>query len=80
NGAKAEENKRAFQIGRWAVLHLAVAQPVAALPQAVDPVAYRAERLVGYQGERLKRRFLKLVDLAPPELRETVADSWYRLL
>uniref|UniRef100_UPI0030811AC3 DUF6537 domain-containing protein n=1 Tax=Paracoccus sphaerophysae TaxID=690417 RepID=UPI0030811AC3 len=80
NGAKAEENKRAFQIGRWAALHPAEAQPVAAVPQAVDPVAYRAERLVGYQGERLKRRFLKLVDLAPPELRETVADSWYRLL
>ena len=80
NGAKAEENKRAFQIGRWAVLHPAEAQPVAALPRAVDPVAYRAQRLVGYQGERLKRRFLKLVDLAPPELRETVADSWYRLL
>ena len=80
NGAKADENKRAFQIGRWAALHPAQTEAMGAHPERVDPVAYRAQRLVGYQGERLKRRFLKLVDLAPAELRETVADSFYRLL
>ncbi len=80
NGAKAEENKRAFQIGRWAILYPEQAAPAPAKVERFDPVAYRAERLVGYQGPKLKRRFLKLVDLAPAELRETVAESWYRLL
>ncbi|WP_112874973.1 indolepyruvate ferredoxin oxidoreductase family protein [Paracoccus endophyticus] len=80
NGAKAEENKRAFHIGRWAVLLPDQAAPAPVLQQIFDPVAYRANRLVGYQGERLKRRFLTLVETAPPELRETVAESYYRLL
>ena len=80
NGAKAEENQRAFQIGRWAVLFPQQAAPVPKVAQVHDPVAYRADRLVGYQGPRLRRRFLRLVEMAPPELRETVAESWYRLL
>lgn len=80
NGAKAEENKRAFQIGRWAILHPEQAIPAPAKVEAFDPVDYRANRLVGYQGPKLKRRFLKLVDMAPAELRETVAESYYRLL
>lgn len=80
NGAKAEENKRAFQIGRWAALHPVQAENAGVHPERLDPVAYRANRLVGYQGKRLERRFLKLVDAAPAELRDTVADSFYRLL
>ncbi|MBW7055798.1 indolepyruvate ferredoxin oxidoreductase family protein [Paracoccus bogoriensis] len=81
NGAKVAENQRAFQIGRWAMAFPDQAQrpaEVAALP--ADPVAYRAERLVAYQGKRLKRRFLKLVDAAPAPLREAVAKSYYKLL
>ena len=80
NGAKAEENKRAFRIGRWAALNPVPAENAGVHPERLDPVAYRAGRLVGYQGEGLKRRFLRLVDLAPPELRETVAEGFYRLL
>lgn len=81
NGAKVAENQRAFQIGRWAMAFPDQAQrpaEVATLP--VDPVAYRAERLVAYQGKRLKRRFLKLVDAAPAPLREPVAKAYYKLL
>ena len=80
NGAKAEENKRAFRIGRWAALHPVQAGNGGVHPEPIDPVAYRARRLTGYQGEGLRRRFLRLVDMAPPELRETVAEGFYRLL
>ena len=80
NGAKAEENKRAFQIGRWAVLHPEAVAVAPVVADSFDPVTYRAERLVGYQGKALKKRFLRLVDLAPAELRETVAESFYKLL
>lgn len=80
NGAKAEENKRAFQIGRWAILYPDQAAPAPVQVERFDPIAYRAKRLVGYQGPKLERRFLKLVDMAPAELRETVAESFYRML
>ena len=81
NGAKVAENQRAFQIGRWAVLNpdkLAAPEAPTMLPR--DPVAYRAARLVDYQGEGLKRRFLDLVAQAPAELRESVAKGYYKLL
>ncbi|WP_299359924.1 indolepyruvate ferredoxin oxidoreductase family protein [uncultured Paracoccus sp.] len=81
NGAKVAENQRAFQIGRWAVLHpdeVTAPEPPTRLPR--DPVAYRAARLVDYQGERLKQRFLDLVALAPAELRDSVARGYYKLL
>ena len=84
NGTRAEENGRAFRIGRWAVLHPAEAAAMATAgeeaAEAPDPVAYREARLVGYQGRRLARRFRRLVDAAPPELREAVAAGYYKLL
>ncbi|WP_096785635.1 indolepyruvate ferredoxin oxidoreductase family protein [Rhodobacter sp. CZR27] len=82
NGAAVEQNARAFALGRWAVLHPAEAgrilQPEP--PKPVDPVAYRAERLAGYQSRRLARRFRALVDSAPAEIREDVARGYYQLL
>ena len=81
NGAKVAENQRAFQIGRWAVLNpdkLAAPAEPTTLPR--DPVAYRAARLLDYQGEALKRRFLDLVAQAPADLRESVARGYYKLL
>ncbi|AXQ93019.1 indolepyruvate ferredoxin oxidoreductase family protein [Cereibacter azotoformans] len=82
NGAAVARNARAFALGRWAVLHPAEAarilQPEPVKP--VDPVDYRAERLVGYQSRRLARRFRALVDRAPPEIREDVARGYYQLL
>ncbi|MRX51275.1 indolepyruvate ferredoxin oxidoreductase family protein [Paracoccus sp. S-4012] len=85
NGAKVAENSRAFQLGRWAVLHPGEAAAIVhagpeAAAEPADPIAYREQRLVGYQNARLARRFRKLVDTAPPELRETVAASYYKLL
>ncbi len=84
NGAKVAENQRAFQIGRWAMLHPAEAAAQIAGPadtsQPVDPVEYRAARLVDYQDEALARRFRDLVAKVPAELRESVAESYYKLL
>ncbi|OJH45093.1 indolepyruvate ferredoxin oxidoreductase family protein [Paracoccus sp. SM22M-07] len=81
NGAKVDENQRAFQIGRWAMAfpnQTRKPATVTALP--TDPVALRAERLVGYQGKRLAKRFAKLVQAAPAPMREIVAESYYKLL
>ncbi|RJL06717.1 indolepyruvate ferredoxin oxidoreductase family protein [Paracoccus aestuarii] len=81
NGAQVEANQRAFRIGRWAMAFPDQARrpaPVAQIP--ADPVALREERLVGYQGRRLARRFRKLVDQAPAQLRDAVAGSYYKLL
>jgi len=85
NKAAVEGNLRAFEIGRWAVLHPADAAAaiapadVSALP--VDPIAYREARLVEYQGKRLAKRFRKLVDAVEDKtLREAVAKGYHKLL
>lgn len=84
NGAKVDENQRAFQIGRWAVSHPDEARRVIAGPTVVDlpvdPVEYRAKRLVEYQDQALAGRFRELVHLAPSDLRESVARGFYKLL
>ncbi|WP_411958045.1 indolepyruvate ferredoxin oxidoreductase family protein [Paracoccus homiensis] len=81
NGAKVDENLRAFQIGRWAVAFPdQVKKPAEVVEMPVDPVDYRAERLIGYQGKGLSRKFRKLVDAAPQDLRESVARGYYKLL
>lgn len=85
NGAKVEENQRAFHIGRWAMLYpdqaAEVAKPeVLQHGQPIDPVEYRAERLIAYQGPALAQKFRNLVALAPQELRESLAKGYYKLL
>ncbi|MFD1795711.1 indolepyruvate ferredoxin oxidoreductase family protein [Paracoccus aurantiacus] len=82
NGAKVEENKRAFQIGRWAMtdpdaVAVATAPAVAERP---DPVEYRASFLVDYQNEAYAQRFRDLVAQAPDELRQDVAEGYFKLL
>ncbi|TRW95182.1 indolepyruvate ferredoxin oxidoreductase family protein [Paracoccus sp. M683] len=85
NGAKVAENQRAFLIGRWAVAFPAEAREMSTIPGEApahepDPIGYREERLVGYQGKGLARKFRMLVDSAPEELRESVARGYYKLL
>ena len=82
NGAKVAENQRAFQIGRWAVAFpdQAAARPATEDDESVDPVEYRAARLVDYQNEALAQKFRDLVARAPQELRESVARGYYKLL
>lgn len=87
NGAKVEENLRAFEIGRWAVLNAAEAKrmttsAVVELPKTLDEkIAFREQHLVAYQGPRLARRYRKLVDrFEDPELKEAVAKGYHKLL
>ena len=87
NGAAVERNTRAFEIGRWAVLHPEeaaglIAPKVVQMPKSLDEkIAYREEKLVGYQGKRLARRFRKLVEKAEDKaLREAVAKGYHKLL
>ena len=81
NGAKVEENQRAFEIGRWAAAFPEQARKPGEVTQLPpDPVAYREARLVDYQSARLARRFRALVDAAPAPLRDPVARAYYKLL
>ena len=87
NGAAAEKNIRAFQIGRWAVLHpeeaaRLSAPKVIALPKSLDDkIAYRFDHLVKYQSKRYAKRFQKLVDqVSDPALKEAVAKGYHKLL
>ncbi len=87
NGAAVERNLRAFDIGRWAVLHpedaAALLTPkVVDLPKSLeDRITYRAEHLTAYQGKRLAKRYRKLVDgIEDAEIREAVAEGYHKLL
>ncbi|WP_411352790.1 indolepyruvate ferredoxin oxidoreductase family protein [Leisingera aquaemixtae] len=87
NGAAVERNKRAFDIGRWAVLHPEEAarliQPkVVEKPKTLDEkIAFRAGHLVAYQGKGLAKRYAKLLDgISDPALKEAVAKGYHKLL
>ena len=87
NGAAVDKNIRAFEIGRWAVLHrdeaARVAEPkVVQLPKTLeDKIAYRADHLVNYQGKRLAKRYRKLVgDIRDVAVQEAVAKGYHKLL
>jgi indolepyruvate ferredoxin oxidoreductase len=87
NGAAVERNLRAFEVGRWAVLHpdeaAAIVTPrVIALPKTLDErIAFRADHLTAYQGARLARRYRAMVDgITDPKVREAVAEGYHKLL
>lgn len=82
NGAGPERNLRAFNLGRWAMLHPVDAQkiltPVSA--EKPDPIEFRAAHLRAYGDEALSTRFMKLVDAAPEPLRESIAKGYHKIL
>ena len=82
NGAKVAENQRAFQIGRWAMSDpegvARATAPVAAIRP--DPITFRADFLVDYQDQAYAQRFRDLVATAPEDLREDVAEGYFKLL
>ena len=87
NGAALEQNKRAFEIGRWASLYpddaaRQIEENVIELPKMLEEkLSFREEHLVKYKGPRLAKRFRKLVDqFADKGMREAVAKSYHKLL
>ncbi len=88
NGAAVEKNLRAFEIGRWAVLHpeevakLIKPANVVELPKTLDEkIAYRRDHLIAYQGKGLAKRYVKMLDgIADARLKEAVAKGYHKLL
>ncbi len=85
NGAAVEANLRAFDIGRWAVAEpeaaAAFARPPATVTEITDPIAFRADHLVAYQGKRLAKRYRKMLDkIEDRSLKLAVARGYHKLL
>jgi indolepyruvate ferredoxin oxidoreductase len=87
NGAAVEGNRRAFEIGRWALLHPEAAAAllvpkVVEKPKSLDEaIAFRARHLTDYQDAAYAARYRRLVDsIADPRLREAVAKGYHKLL
>ncbi len=87
NGAAVEQNLRAFEIGRWAMLYpeeaaRQVHSEVVQMPKTLDAkIAFRADHLKAYQGRRLVRRYLGLVEgIEDRRVREAVAKGYHKLL
>ena len=87
NGQAVAQNQRAFELGRWALLHPEEAAryleaEVVEMPKSLDEkIALRAAHLVEYQGEALARKYRALVErIEDEELREAVALAYHKLL
>ncbi|WP_370158590.1 indolepyruvate ferredoxin oxidoreductase family protein [Salipiger bermudensis] len=87
NGAAVEKNLRAFEIGRWAMLHPEAAAKllsptVIEKPKTLEEkIAFREEHLTAYQNKRLAKRYRRMVDRADDErLREAIAKGYHKLL
>jgi indolepyruvate ferredoxin oxidoreductase len=87
NGTAVERNKRAFDIGRWAVLHpqevAGILEPnTAELPKTLDQVIdFRVQHLTAYQSGGLAKRYLKLVNAFDDDgIRKAVAKGYHKLL
>ncbi len=87
NGTAVERNKRAFDIGRWAVLYpekvAEILRPsVAELPKTLDQmISFRADHLTAYQSARLAKRYRRLVEAFEDKgIREAVAKGYHKLL
>lgn len=87
NGAAVDRNLRAFEIGRWAVLHPQDAQAiltpnVVVLPKSTEEeLQVRAAQLVAYQGRGLAKRYRKLVDaIADNDVKKAALKGYHKLL
>ncbi len=87
NGAAVEKNQRAFEIGRWAVLHPSEAEAILAskvvtLPKTLDEkIEYRVNHLAAYQSKRLGKKYQKrLSEISDSAVKEAVAKGYHKLL
>ncbi|MCA0960701.1 indolepyruvate ferredoxin oxidoreductase family protein [Salipiger bermudensis] len=87
NGAAVEKNLRAFEIGRWAMLHPEAAAKLLS-PTVIDKpktlgekIAFREAHLTAYQNARLAKRYRRMVDRTEDaRLREAIAKGYHKLL
>ncbi|WP_420858812.1 indolepyruvate ferredoxin oxidoreductase family protein [Marivivens marinus] len=87
NGAGVEANIRAFEMGRWALLHpedaarLIGEGPVEKPLTLQERIDFRAEALTAYQGPALARKYRDFVArFDSPAMKEAVAKSYHKLL
>ena len=88
NGAAVDQNLRAFEIGRWAVLYPeeaarhAMQDKVTQLPRSLeDKIAFRMDHLTAYQGKRLAKRYARLVNATEDRaVRAALAEGYHKLL
>ncbi|MEO0912641.1 MAG: indolepyruvate ferredoxin oxidoreductase family protein, partial [Pseudomonadota bacterium] len=89
NGAGVEGNKRAFEIGRWAVAHpgeaaKAIAEPSETREETLESLTdYRAAHLTKYQNARLAKRYRQTVAEAAAideDFGKAVAEGYHKLL
>ena len=86
NGTAVERNKRAFELGRWAVLHgedvdRLVSSGVVSLPRTVaEKIAFRVDHLTRYQGKRLAKRYQRLIDRCDGALQAAVVEGYHKVL
>jgi len=87
NGASVDLNRRAFNLGRWAVLFPEEAErgngsPSEKLPQNLDEkIKFRMDHLIKYQSRKLAERYLNLVEkFEDVELKSAVAKGYHKVL
>ena len=89
NGAGIDGNKRAFELGRWAIHAPLEAAKLTVTAAAIEEksieerIAYRADQLTAYQNAKLAGTFTALVDrarLVSDELGLAVAQGYHKLL
>ncbi|MGB3408204.1 MAG: indolepyruvate ferredoxin oxidoreductase family protein [Jannaschia sp.] len=87
NGAAVAGNQRAFELGRWAMVHgdevaRLLADKIVTLPETLEQkIAFRREHLTAYQSRRLAKRYAAMLDgIGDRRIREAVALGYHKLL